>query len=79
MALESKETVYFDEEASCARAAVKEVVDMFDGLLEKLPESDRGAVQRSMGLKIEQLKAEIRHVLRVELQVGVYTSIASSD
>lgn len=62
MALESKETVYFDEEASCARAAVKEVVDMFDGLLEKLPESDRGAVQRSMGLKIEQLKAEVEQL-----------------
>ncbi|KAF5749243.1 hypothetical protein HS088_TW04G01208 [Tripterygium wilfordii] len=58
MAMESKETVYFDEEAECARAAVKEVVDMFEGLLGKLPESERAALQRSMGLKIEQLKAE---------------------
>lgn len=62
MALESKETVYFDEEASCARDAVKEVVEMFEGLLKKLPESDRGAVQRSMGLKIEQLKAELEQL-----------------
>ena len=33
MALESKDTVYFDEEADCARVAVNEVVGMFDGLL----------------------------------------------
>lgn len=59
MALESKETVYFDEEAECARAAVKEVLDLFEGLLEKLPEKEKGVVQRSMGLKIEQLKAEL--------------------
>lgn len=58
-ALESKETVYFDEEAECARAAVKEVLDMYEGLLGKLPENEKGTVQRSMGLKIEQLKAEL--------------------
>lgn len=59
MALESKETVYFDEEAECARAAVKKVLDMFEGLLAKLPDKEKGALQRSMGLKIEQLKAEL--------------------
>nr|AFK48763.1 unknown [Medicago truncatula] len=59
MALESKETVYFNEEAECARAAVNEVLSKFDALLAKLPEKERGALQRSMGLKIEQLKAEI--------------------
>ncbi|KAF8405895.1 hypothetical protein HHK36_007973 [Tetracentron sinense] len=59
MASESKETVYFDEEAECARAAVKEVLDMFEGLLAKLPEKGKAALQRSMGLKIEQLKAEL--------------------
>ncbi|KAM7507948.1 hypothetical protein LguiA_018401 [Lonicera macranthoides] len=59
MALESKETVYFDEEAESARAAVKEVLDLFEGLLAKLPESEKGVLQRSMGLKIEQLKAEL--------------------
>lgn len=59
MALESKDTVYFDEEAECARAAVNEVLGMFEGLLAKLPERERGALQRSMGLKIEQLKAEL--------------------
>lgn len=61
-AMESKETVYFDEEAECARSAVKEVLDMFEGLLAKLPEGERAALKRSMGLKIEQLKAEIQQL-----------------
>lgn len=59
MAMESKETVYFDEEAETARDAVKQTLEMFDALLAKLPEAERGAVQRSMGLKMEQLKAEL--------------------
>lgn len=58
-AMDSKETVYFDEEAECARATVTHVLDMFNGLLAKLPESEKGALQRAMGLKIEQLKAEL--------------------
>lgn len=61
-AMESKETVYFDEEAECARDAVKEVLEMYEGLLAKLPESERKALQRSMGLKIEQLKAELKQL-----------------
>ncbi|XVF29878.1 hypothetical protein REPUB_Repub16aG0008400 [Reevesia pubescens] len=62
MAMDSKETVYFNEEAECARVAVKEVLDMFEGLLGKLPESGKAALQRSMGLKIEQLKAELQQL-----------------
>ncbi|XP_039023293.1 uncharacterized protein LOC120155899 [Hibiscus syriacus] len=62
MALESKETVYFNEEAESARAAVKVVMDMFEGLLGKLPDSEKAALQRSMGLKIEQLKAELQQL-----------------
>ncbi|XP_047316380.1 embryogenesis-like protein [Impatiens glandulifera] len=58
-ALDSKETVYFNEEAECARDSVKEVLDMFEGLLEKVPEVERNALRRSMGLKMEQLKAEL--------------------
>ncbi|KMT19615.1 hypothetical protein BVRB_1g012300 [Beta vulgaris subsp. vulgaris] len=61
-AMESKETVYFNEEAECARVAVKEVLDMFYGLLETLKVEDRDALQRSMGLKIEQLKAELQQL-----------------
>ncbi|OIW06578.1 hypothetical protein TanjilG_03972 [Lupinus angustifolius] len=62
MALESKDTVYFDEEAECARASVNEVLDLFEGLLAKLSEKDRAALQRSMGLKIHQLKAELQQL-----------------
>nr|XP_043637216.1 embryogenesis-like protein [Erigeron canadensis] len=62
MAMESKETVYFNEEAECARAVVKDVLDLYDGLLSKLPEKERGVIQRSMGLKIEQLKAELEQL-----------------
>ncbi|KAK4280122.1 hypothetical protein QN277_011789 [Acacia crassicarpa] len=61
-ALDSKDTVYFNEEAECARAAVTEVLEMFEGLLAKLPESEKTAIQRSMGLKIEQLKAELKQL-----------------
>ncbi|KAJ0025439.1 hypothetical protein Pint_07864 [Pistacia integerrima] len=62
MAMDSKETVYFNEEAECARDAVKEVLDRFEGLLGKLKESEKEALQRSMGLKIEQLKAELQQL-----------------
>ncbi|KGN46106.1 uncharacterized protein LOC101219561 [Cucumis sativus] len=61
-AMESKETVYFDEEAECARDAVKEVLELYEGLLAKLSDSERKALQRSMGLKIEQLKAELNQL-----------------
>ncbi|KAG6466918.1 embryogenesis-like protein [Zingiber officinale] len=61
-AMESKETIYFDEEAECAREAVKTVLDMFEGLLGRLPEKDQTALKRSMGLKIEQLKAEFKQL-----------------
>lgn len=61
-AMESKETVYFDEEAECARAVVKEVLDLYEGLLAKLPDNEKSAIQRSMGLKIEQLKAELEQL-----------------
>ncbi|KAI9112677.1 hypothetical protein K1719_016343 [Acacia pycnantha] len=61
-ALDSKDTVYFNEEAECARAAVTEVLEMFEGLLAKLPEREKTAIQRSMGLKIEQLKAELKQL-----------------
>ncbi|KAF9616347.1 hypothetical protein IFM89_029601 [Coptis chinensis] len=56
--MESKETVYFDEESEVAREAVKEVLDLFNGLLEELSEKGKGVAQNAMGLKIEQLKAE---------------------
>ena len=41
---------------------MKEVLDLFEGLLAKLPENQKAAVQRAMGLKIEQLKAELQQL-----------------
>lgn len=61
-AMDSKETVYFNEEAECAREAVGVVLSKFDALLEKLDEKERMGVRRSMGLKIEQLKAELKQL-----------------
>ncbi|KFK41594.1 hypothetical protein AALP_AA2G148900 [Arabis alpina] len=62
MAMDAKETVYFNEEAECARTAVAEVLELFDGLLEKVTEKEKASLQRSMGLKIEQLKAELEQL-----------------
>lgn len=59
LAMESRETVYFNDEAEAARAAVHEALALYDGLLARLPPGDRAALQRSMGLKMEQLKAEL--------------------
>ncbi|KAF8403482.1 hypothetical protein HHK36_011586 [Tetracentron sinense] len=51
MTLDSKETVFFDEEVECAWVAMKEVLDMFKSLLTKMPETGKAALQRSMGAK----------------------------
>lgn len=59
LAAESKETVYFNEEAETAKKAVNEVLGLFNDLLSRVSEAERGALQRSMGLKMEQLKAEV--------------------
>ncbi|OEL17453.1 hypothetical protein BAE44_0021529 [Dichanthelium oligosanthes] len=61
-AMESKETVYFDEEASVARDAANDALAAFDSLLARLPPADADALRRSMGLKMEQLKAELKQL-----------------
>ena len=69
-ALESKGTTYFDEDAKLAKEATKECLDKYEELLRRCgggdeknargDESERDAIRRSMGLKIEQLKAEAK-------------------
>ena len=53
-----------DEDAKLAKEATKECVDKYEELLRRCgdenDESERDAIRRSMGLKIEQLKAEAR-------------------
>ncbi|KAF8724928.1 hypothetical protein HU200_020643 [Digitaria exilis] len=61
-AMESKETVYFDEEASVARDAANDALAAFDALLARVPPADADALRRSMGLKMEQLKAELKQL-----------------
>ncbi len=39
--------------------AVDDVLLAFKALLEQLPQDERGRLQRSMGMKMEQLKAEV--------------------
>lgn len=58
-AKEDAETVYFNESCDTARKAVQEVLERYDAVLGRLSDEERGKLQRSMGLKMEQLKAEV--------------------
>jgi hypothetical protein len=59
---EDAETVYFNESAEVARAAVGEVLDRWQGLLQRLPAEEQAKLQRAMGLKMEQLRAELKEL-----------------
>ena len=54
--LQESETVYFEESLKTAQEAVAEALGQFNGLLDSLDETERGKLQRSMGMKMEQLK-----------------------
>ena len=54
--------VYFNESAEVARKAVGDVLDRWQALLGSLPEEEQAKLQRSMGLKIEQLRAELKEL-----------------
>jgi hypothetical protein len=60
IAKEDAESVYFNESCESARTAVQEVLDSWTALLASLSPEDKAKLQRSMGLKIEQLKAEVK-------------------
>uniref|UniRef100_A0A383VKZ9 Uncharacterized protein n=1 Tax=Tetradesmus obliquus TaxID=3088 RepID=A0A383VKZ9_TETOB len=61
-AREDAETVYFNESAEEARSAVGEVLGRWQALLARLPEDEQAKLQRAMGLKMEQLKAELKEL-----------------
>lgn len=67
-AKEEAETVYFDESVAEAKKAVDGCLAKWSGLLEGLPEAERGRLMRSMGLKMEQLKAELDVVAKLHLE-----------
>jgi hypothetical protein len=54
--------VYFNESAEIARKAVGGVLERWSDLLGRLPQEEQAKLQRSMGLKIEQLKAELKEL-----------------
>lgn len=58
-AQEDAGTTYFNDSYDGARDLVQTVLHEFDDLLGRLGEEERGRVRRAMGLKMEQLKAEL--------------------
>ncbi len=54
--LQDSETVYFEEGLKTAQKAVGEAMGKYNALLDSLSEQERGKLQRSMGMKMEQLK-----------------------
>ncbi|KAL4857688.1 hypothetical protein ACK3TF_002119 [Chlorella vulgaris] len=61
-ATEGAETTYFNESATEAKEVVGKVLEGYQQLCAKLSEAERGKLQRSMGLKMEQLKAELEQL-----------------
>ncbi|GFO38741.1 hypothetical protein PoB_006524600 [Plakobranchus ocellatus] len=57
-ARESMETVYFSEDMAEAQEAVKATLDQYRKLLEQLSEDQRQEVLRTIGLRMEELKAQ---------------------
>lgn len=61
-AREDADTVYFNESAGEARRAVNDVLGRWRDLLAKVTDDEQAKLQRSMGLKLEQLKAELQEL-----------------
>jgi hypothetical protein len=55
-AKEDAESTYFNESFQTAKTAVDKVLEDFNSILQKLEASEKAKLQRSMGLKMEQLK-----------------------
>ena len=58
-AQEDEGTVHFEESYNNAFRSVADTLQEFDDVLSSLDEAKAGSVRRSMGLKMEQLKAEL--------------------
>ena len=55
-AQEDAETTYFNESHNTAKHSVGEVLALYQQIQEDLSQDDKGKLQRSMGMKMEQLK-----------------------
>eukprot|EP00884_Botryococcus_braunii_P022723 jgi/Botrbrau1/9134/Bobra.160_3s0010.1 len=64
-ALEDAESTYFNESYQTAKSAVEKALGDFNSLLQRLDPPEKEKLQRSMGLKMEQLKAELEQLDRV--------------
>eukprot|EP00803_Ostreobium_quekettii_P005616 evm.model.scf_375EXC.6 EVM.evm.TU.scf_375EXC.6 scf_375EXC:69785-71834(-) len=64
-ARDEADTVYYEESLQAARTSVEEVLSRWNKLLSEKGEQERARLQRSMGLKIEQLKAELDQVEKI--------------
>ena len=65
-AVDAHDTTYFDEDAKEAQRAVDEALECFEALLGDCSEEQRGEVQRGNGLKVEQLKEELKLALMAD-------------
>lgn len=62
-AKEDLETTYFNESLQDAKKLVEETLGEYRALLESLEDKEEaGRIQRSMGMKMEQLKAELEQL-----------------
>ena len=53
------DTVYFDEDMKDAEDAIKDTLDTYQDLLKQLTEEQKANVTRTIGLKMEELKAQL--------------------
>ncbi|GFH21886.1 predicted protein, partial [Haematococcus lacustris] len=60
--------VYFNESVAEARRVTEACLARWDALVARLPDDERSKLQRSMGLKMEQLKAEFDLVAKLHLE-----------
>ena len=60
--MQDQGTRYFNESAILAKEAVDETLGKWSALLGTLPDAEKQALNRSMGLKMEQLKAEVKEL-----------------
>ena len=59
---ESKDTVYFSEDLEDAQEAVTETLTEYKQLLDKLSDQQRQEVISTLGLRMEELKAQQRAI-----------------
>ncbi|KAI8913956.1 hypothetical protein DFJ77DRAFT_440844 [Powellomyces hirtus] len=68
-AQESKGTTYYDEDKEGAQKAVEETIAAYENLKSRLPtDADRADLQRRLGLRILELKAQLDALTQEDLE-----------